>query len=87
MRSRRLVMALVVLLSIGVAVPGFACSYDCTEGSDINGNGTAFCWESLNSFCSYCSYSDCAVRNFCYRTADGYRFCTQYCDGERCFLA
>ncbi len=87
MRSRRLAMAVVLLLSIALAAPSHACSFDCSEGLGLTGNPTAYCWESLNNFCSYCSYSDCAVRNMCYRTADGYRYCYEYCDGERCFLA
>jgi len=83
---RRLVIVLTLLLSIGISMPYYACSYDCTEGVDLNGNPTAHCWESLNQFCSYCDYSDCAEKSMCYRTADGYRFCYVYCDGEPCFL-
>jgi hypothetical protein len=87
MSSRRFVIVLALMLSIGIAAPSYACSYDCTEGLGLNGNSTAFCWESLNSWCSYCSYSDCAVRTWCYRYADGSRDCFEYCDGQRCFLA
>jgi len=88
MKSRRFAMALALVLSIGVVAPSDACPWDCTEGSDLNGNAFVHCWEYLSGHCTSGEcYSDCAERNICYRTADGYRFCYPYCDGEPCFLA
>ena len=52
MKSRRFAMALALVLSIGVVAPSDACPWDCTEGSDLNGNAFVHCWEYLSGHCT-----------------------------------